>query len=293
MTATQGIPPVPYQTPVVGKNGLLTNQWAVWFRQLLFNAQNVSLVNPMQNVGDMIFGGNNGAPTDLPGSVSTTKKFLTQTGLGASSSEPIWGGISVADVPVLNQNTTGSAASLTQTLTQYSVALGAGAGAGITSVSGLGSNGQSLVSQGPGLSPVWQSVGGLTVFGTRASPVIITAAGGITTNAVQRQLIRIKGSGGAVTITASLALSPGSIDGQELILEGSNSSSTVTINDGTGLEQGGTMELGTGDKIAYIWNEGASVWTELYRFFAGITGGILTDNYGNPLTDNSGNPLTP
>lgn len=29
------LPPVPYQSPVVGKNGIVTQVWADWFRQLL------------------------------------------------------------------------------------------------------------------------------------------------------------------------------------------------------------------------------------------------------------------
>ena len=292
MAAVQGIPPVPYQTPIVsGKDKLVSYQWANWFRSLLTNVQGTALTNPMSAIGDMIFGANLGSPSRLPGNTSSTKQFLTQTGNNSQSAQPTWGAIGVNDVPILNQNTTGSAGSLTQSLTQFQLLIGEGASAGVGSLGSIGTAGQALVSQGPGLVPVWATVGGLTVFGTRAAPVAITATGGITPNAVQRQLIRISGSGG-VTITAGTPIAAGSVDGQELILEGCSASNTVTINSGTGLEFGGTMELGTGDKIAFLWNASASVWTEQYRFFAGITGGVLTDASGNPLTDASGNPLT-
>lgn len=49
----------------------------------------------------------------LSGNTSTTKKYLTQTGTGAASAAPAWASIAAADVPTLNQNTTGTAAALT------------------------------------------------------------------------------------------------------------------------------------------------------------------------------------
>jgi hypothetical protein len=108
--------------------------------------------------------------------------------------------------------------------------------------------------------------GALVVTGTRASPSAITAAGGVTVvGANQRSLIRIKGSGGPVTITASPQLTAGSIDGAECILEGSDDVNTVTLVNGLGNEQNGNVTLGIGDKICYIWNAGASVWSEAWR----------------------------
>lgn len=284
--------PPPYQTPIIGQNGALTSPWVAFFRDLFsnINTNSGALTNPMTAVGDMIFGAGSGNPARLPGNTANVKKFLSQTGSGSASAQPIWQSLQASDIPDNAANTSGSAASLSQALTQFAVILGAGTG--IQAMGSLGTAGQSLVSQGPGLAPSWATVGGLAVYGTRSSPVLITAAGGITPNSDQRQLIRIKGSGGTITITASPAIAPGSIDGQELILEGSSTSSAVYINNGTGLEQGGTMELGVGDKIAYLWNAGANIWTEMWRFYSGISGEILTDDSGNPLTDNSGNPLT-
>ena len=69
--------------------------------------------NPMTTLGDIIYGGAAGAVTRLAGSTSSSKRFLTQTGDGTVSAAPAWGSIAAGDVPTLNQNTTGSAATLT------------------------------------------------------------------------------------------------------------------------------------------------------------------------------------
>lgn len=130
--------------------------------------------------------------------------------------------------------------------------------------SGAATSGQVPVADGAG-GIAWGPGGGLSVSGTRAAPSSITAAGGVTSTSNPRQLIRVQGSGGAVTVTASPAISAGTSDGQELILEGSNATNTLTINNGTGVEQNGAVVLGLGDKIAYLWNAGAAVWTEAWR----------------------------
>lgn len=67
---------------------------------------------PTTTLGDITY---RGASTSLrlPGNITTTKQFLVQTGTGSASAAPAWGSISVSDVPILNQNTTGSAATLT------------------------------------------------------------------------------------------------------------------------------------------------------------------------------------
>jgi len=70
-------------------------------------------LSPMTTLGDIIYGGASGAGTRLAGNTTTTKKFLIQTGDGTNSAAPSWGSIAAGDVPTLNQNTTGSAATLT------------------------------------------------------------------------------------------------------------------------------------------------------------------------------------
>ena len=81
-----------------------------------------ALVSPMTTLGDTIYGGASGAGTRLAGSTSATRQFLTQTGTGSVSAAPAWGTISAGDVPVLNQNTTGTASNITATLDQVPTA---------------------------------------------------------------------------------------------------------------------------------------------------------------------------
>jgi len=298
MSETQ-LGPIPFQTAFLTKSGHLTSAWQKWLLQLfervggnLAPTNNDTLLNPMSSLGDMIYGGTDGDVNVFSGNKSTAKAFLTQAGTGSASAIPVWQeGLESSDIPDNASNTSGSAGSLSQVLAQYAVILGAGTG--VTAVVSLGVAGQVLTSNGPSVAPSYQNGNGaLVVYGTRASPIPISASAGITTYANQRQLIRIAGNGSAVTITASPPLSAGSIDGQELILEGSDTGDTVTINTGAGVEMSGQITLGTGDKIAFLWNTGASLWTECWRFSAGLTGDILTDDSGNPLTDDSGNPLS-
>lgn len=122
--ANTELPPVPYKTPPVGQDGMLTQPWMAWFRQLFTRVgqnsapSNSSLfLSPMSAIGDLIFGGIAGAATRLAGNTTTTKKFLTQSGDGSSAASPAWSGIAVTDIPTLNQNTTGTAASFTGNLT--------------------------------------------------------------------------------------------------------------------------------------------------------------------------------
>jgi hypothetical protein len=71
--------------------------------------------NPMTTKGDMIVEDATPAPARLAGPTSATKNFLTSTGTGSAANIPAWGTIAVGDVPTLNQNTTGSAGSVSGT----------------------------------------------------------------------------------------------------------------------------------------------------------------------------------
>ena len=266
--ATQKPLPIPYSTPITGNSGLITIPWQNWFRQILGSSSSSGLTNPMTSLGDLIFGGLSGYPTRLPGNISTIKKFLVEVGDGTISSDPTWGFIDGEDLADVNVDAMSSGSA---TLGQVPTA-----------------NGTS------GITWVTPPTGSLSVSGTRSFPILITAAGGVTSTINPRQLIRVAGNGAAITISANPAISSGTIDGQELILEGCDSTDTLTINNGSGTEQASSssMTLGRGDKIAYIWNAGASLWTEEWRFFAGLTAGIFTDASGNPFTDASGNPFT-
>jgi hypothetical protein len=61
-----------------------------------------SLVNPMNAVGDTLYGGASGAATRLAGNTSTSRKFLRQTGDGAASAAPVWDTLVAGDIPNLS-----------------------------------------------------------------------------------------------------------------------------------------------------------------------------------------------
>lgn len=70
-------------------------------------------INPMTTTGDTIYESATNVASRLAGNTTTTKKFLTQTGDGSNSAAPGWNTISTGDVPTLNQNTSGNAATAT------------------------------------------------------------------------------------------------------------------------------------------------------------------------------------
>lgn len=269
-TQTSNVPPVPYNTPIIGANGLLTMPWVAWFRQVFNRVGGGSgsgggfLLNPMTALGDMISGGASGTPARLAGNITTTKKFLAQVGSGSVSASPAWAVVSLSDLPLIP----------------------------LTSLTS-GSNAAGEVPTSDGLGDViWGQGVGYSVQGTRSSPISITAAGGISSTTNPRQLIRAQGSGGPVTITANPSISPGTIDGQELVIEGCDNTATLTIPTGNGVEQDADAVLGRGFKVAYLWENDPGVWSKAWQFPSSGNFDPLTDDSGNELTDDSGNPLS-
>lgn len=64
-------------------------------------------------LGDILYASATNALSKLAGNTTATKNFLVQTGNGTISAAPSWGTIAAGDVPTLNQNTTGNAATAT------------------------------------------------------------------------------------------------------------------------------------------------------------------------------------
>ena len=111
-------------------------------------------------------------------------------------------------------------------------------------------------------SPLGGGAYGIT--GTRASPSAIVAGTGIAfTGASPRQLWFIEGSGGAVDVSANPQIAAGSAVGQELVLIGRSDTNTVTLEDGTGLDLNGTMELGASSILNLVWD--GTNWCEISR----------------------------
>lgn len=93
----------------------------------------------------------------------------------------------------------------------------------------------------------------------------IVAATGIT---VSNKVMRIQGSGGAVTITALPSINANfTVDGFELVLQGDSDTNTVTLQDesqltGSKLKLQDTLNqtLGKGDILKLMYDAGDGYW---------------------------------
>ena len=84
---------------------------------------------------------------------------------------------------------------------------------------------------------------------------------------LRSSIIRVQSSTtSACNISANPQITDG-FDGQELIIEGSDSTKTVQLNNGTGLQLAGgvAMVLKQGDVIKLHYNSTRSLWIENYR----------------------------
>jgi hypothetical protein len=103
-----------------------------------------------------------------------------------------------------------------------------------------------------------------SISGSKASPTLITAAGGITfSGSAYSNLYFIAGSGSAVTVTANPQISVGSLVGQTLKLVGESATNTVTLADGNGLSLNGSWVGGLNSVLLLVWD--GSVWVEESR----------------------------
>jgi len=94
---------------------------------------------------------------------------------------------------------------------------------------------------------------------TVASAGTIVCAGGI------RQLLRVAGNGGAQTANATTGMTAGTVDGQEVDLLGTSDTDTLTITVAGNMAPNGSITLGNGDIIRFLWDATNSVWREAYR----------------------------
>jgi hypothetical protein len=97
----------------------------------------------------------------------------------------------------------------------------------------------------------------------------ITAGIGIS---ITNDIMRVKGSGGAVTITATPSLVGVFEDGQEITLQGTDDTNTLTIQDesilsGSKLElsSGANFTMGKGDIIVLVYNSVEDKFYEISR----------------------------
>jgi hypothetical protein len=115
--------------------------------------------------------------------------------------------------------------------------------------------------QPPVIAPVGS--GGLVAYGNAISPIIVAATAGILSTPDQRQLWIVKSAGGPQVITANPQITPGSIVGQEMYIQGVSTTDYIIFSDGAGLSLNGPISLTNNAGIDLIWN-GVS-WYETSR----------------------------
>jgi hypothetical protein len=146
------------------------------------------------------------ATTWVSPNTTTTKKFLRMTGSGTNGAIPAWDTLVAADIPTLNQNTTGTAANVTGTVTVANGGTGlTGYAVGdlpyasaATTLSRLtaGATGNALISGGATTAPSWGTIG-LTTLVRGFLPVANGGTGTAT---------------GSITGTGALTLAAGGTD---------------------------------------------------------------------------------
>ncbi len=101
-----------------------------------------------------------------------------------------------------------------------------------------------------------------TVTGSTGSPTAITASG-VTVSDVSQEIIFIEGSGGAVEVTGSPAISAGSVVGQKLTLLGTSDANAVQFNSGNGIRLNGAKVMKNHSVLEFVWD--GTLWKEEYR----------------------------
>lgn len=181
------------------------------------------LTNPMTTLGDIIYEDSTPTPVRLAGNMTTTKKFLTQTGNGTISAAPAWGTISASDIPTLNQNTTGSAATLTTP----------------RAINGVNFNGSSAITI---------TAAAATLTGTTLNSSITIASIGTLANLTSNGLITTSGGAGTLGVTVpgtgvltALGVNVGSAGAFTTFNGAGGTPSSLTLTNASGLPISGLV----------------------------------------------------
>lgn len=139
-----------------------------------------------------------------------------------------------------------------------------------------GSGGLLYTKQDSGLTTNWTSISGgggggsaYTAHGNSASPITITAAGGLTPNSEALQIWYVKAttSAGRMTVTANPQVAAGTSVGQHVEIVIVNATDYPVFSDGTGLSLNGTWPSVGGpllnSTIGLEWT--GTVWSESFR----------------------------
>lgn len=109
---------------------------------------------------------------------------------------------------------------------------------------------------------LWNALGYIPQ-GSPGSPVLITAAGGITSTADRKQVVYTVSSVGVTTITANPQISAGTKVGDTMLVEGTSDANYIIFNDGNGLYMNGPIMLKANVGVSFHWN--GVVWHEDFR----------------------------
>lgn len=97
----------------------------------------------------------------------------------------------------------------------------------------------------------------------------VTASGGIL---ITGDYMKVRGSGGAVTVTATPSVEEASIEGHTVILQGASNTNTLTLQDESSLsgsklelDGGSNVTLGMGDILVLVYNENSNKYYEVSR----------------------------
>ena len=206
-------------------------------------------------LGALPYQSNTNTTSLLSPNTTTTKNFLVQTGTGTNGAAPVWGTIAAADVPTLNQNTTGTAANITATSN--------------TSLTSLAN----LVTVGTITSGTWSgsfgAVSGANLTSLNGSNISSgTVAAARLGSGTPSSSNYLRGDGTWSTVSASPA---GSNTQVQYNSSGSFAGSANFTFDGTNVLVAGTVSGGSDERLKKNWRGVVSGFIEkLAKVKAGI-----------------------
>lgn len=151
-------------------------------------------------------------------------------------------------------NDTGTGIAYGATLGQIAAAITYAVNAAASAAAAVVSAASAAASAAAAAASAGQAASGWVPFGTRAIPLDITAAGGITSHGNQSEFQYIHGSPGAVILSGNPQISAGTAHGQLIRLVGRDDTNTVKLVNGTGLSMNGDCLLGEDDSITFFWD---------------------------------------
>lgn len=214
---------------------------------------------PLTTLGDLLYEDATPEPVRLAGNTSATRKFLRQAGTGSVSAAPAWDTLLAADVPTLNQNTTGTAG-------------------GLSGVLGLASGGTGASAQN--FSPLL-TMTTVKTSGYSASPgdyVRADATSGSLTVTLPSGPADLTAVGAKMTGTASTNTVTVQCQGSDVINKSGGSATYVLST----LNQGAVFQYNAAGAIWLVTADNLSLAQLDARYGAGSLGGDLSGTLPNP-----------